>query len=105
MLEPNSGRPICVLPAAPSAPSRRDSGADQAVTGTPIKLHGARVLGHRAARSFRGAIERDVELEHVDPRLTQHPKRAPFGVFGNETTHLLGCQSACFRNPRELRSE
>src|ERR1700682_498171 len=36
MLEPNSGRPICVLR---TAPSRRDSGAHQAVAETPIKLH------------------------------------------------------------------
>jgi hypothetical protein len=57
----------------------------------------------RSSRCHRfRTIERQIELQHVDARLTEEPELAAFGMSGNESPDLILSQPAFARDPGDL---
>ena len=57
-----------------------------------------------ACRSAALAVEREVELEHVDPRLAEEAERAAVCVLLDERQHLLEREAAGTRDARRLQA-
>ena len=100
MLEPNSVRPFCYrsryFPAPRDRVLRLPSSIAVRVTAQGETL--ARIGPHN---HFEVVIERDVELEHVDPRLTQSSQACGLQCFSVDRGGCYFAPAATVRVPSQ----